>query len=159
LDGLAIAIAKSDQRDAEINSAEHDAQTYNSAENWYMLGKIYAYRGDADSAVDAFNRAMLLEPNNFYISKDYGIFLERVGQSAKAEAPLRVAYSLNNTDVQVADALRRIGVIPGPSILNEDQLAKPLIPKGPIPEVHVPVLSSFSRPPSAPEPTAEAPRD
>jgi len=35
-------------------------------------------------------------------------------------------------------ALRRIGIVPGPGLLNEDQLARPVIPKGPIPTVRVP---------------------
>jgi Flp pilus assembly protein TadD len=161
IDGLAMAIAMSDIRDAEINAAQQDAQAHGGAESWYLLGKIFAYRGDADSAIDAYNRATLLEPNNFYIAKDYGLFLERLGQGARAEAPLRRAYSLDNTDTQVAEALNRIGVVPGPSLLNQDQLAKPLVPKGPLPELQLPSFShNNSAPPSqAVQATAEAPRD
>jgi cytochrome c-type biogenesis protein CcmH/NrfG len=159
IDGLAMAIAMSDLRDAEINAAQQDAQTHGGAESWYLLGKIYAYRGDADSAIDAYNRATLLEPNNFYIAKDYGLFLERVGQGSRAEAPLRKAYSLDNTDQQVAEALNRIGVVPGPSLLDQNQLAKPLLPKGPIPELQLPSLTKNSQPSQAVQATAEAPRD
>jgi Flp pilus assembly protein TadD len=158
IDGLAMAIAMSDIRDAEINSAVQDAQTHGGAESWYLLGKIYAYRGDADSAIDAYNRATLLEPNNFYIAKDYGIYLEKLGQNSRAETPLRKAYSLDNTDTQVAEALTRIGVVPGPSLLDENQLAKPLVPKGPLPELQLPSLAHNSSTPPV-QATAEAPRD
>jgi Flp pilus assembly protein TadD len=158
IDGLAGAIAQSDIRDAEIDRAQKDAQEHSTSEAWYLLAKIYAYRGDADSAIDAYNRASLLEPNNFYIEKDYGMFMEKLGQNARAEAPLRRAYSLNSNDPQVAESLRRIGVVPGPSILNQNQLAQPLVPKGPIPELHVPNLLPGSTASTA-QPTAEAPRD
>ncbi|HEY7089033.1 MAG TPA: tetratricopeptide repeat protein, partial [Tepidisphaeraceae bacterium] len=138
ISGLANAIAKSDERDVETNVATNDAKNFGGAESWFLLAKIYAYRGDADSAIDAYNRAALLDPTSFYISKDYGLYMERIGQKQRAEAPLRRAYSLNCDDAEVAAALRRIGIIPGPGLLNEDQLARPIIPKGPIPEVHMP---------------------
>jgi tetratricopeptide (TPR) repeat protein len=156
LSGMASAIAKSDQADTETDVANRDARNYGGAENWFMLAKIYAYRGDADSAIDAYNRAALLEPTAFYIAKDYGLYLDRIGQKQKAEAPLRRAYSLNRDDADVNAALRRIGVVPGPSILDEDQLARPTIPKGPIPEVKVPnVLPGRTETDS----TVQAPRD
>jgi tetratricopeptide (TPR) repeat protein len=156
LSGLASAIAKSDQADTETDSANRDARNYGGAENWFVLAKIYAYRGDADSAIDAYNRAALLEPTAFYIAKDYGLYMERIGQRAKAEPPLRRAYSLNHEDKDVNAALRRIGVVPGPAILDEDQLARPVIPKGPIPEVKVPnVLPGRTETDS----TVQAPRD
>jgi len=136
LSGLASAVAKSDERDVETDVAASNARNFGGAESWFLLAKIYAYRGDADSAIDAFNRAMILEPNSFMIAKDYGLYMERVGQKQRAEAPLRRAYSLNNEDPEVAKALRRIGIVPGPGLLDEDQLARPIMPKGPIPEVN-----------------------
>lgn len=157
LNGLASSIARSDLRDAETDAAQRDAQDHQTAESWWLLGKIYAYRGDADSAIDAYNRAALLEPNNFMVVKDYGLYLERLGQSQRAEAPLRRAYSLNSQDDQVIAALRRIGVVPGPSLKDENQLAKPIIPKGPIPEVHVPNMLPGNNDSS--NSTVSAPRD
>jgi tetratricopeptide (TPR) repeat protein len=156
LTGLASSIAKSDQRDIETDSATREARNYGGADRWFLLAKIYSYRGDADSAIDAYNRAALLEPTAFYIAKDYGLYMERIGQKQKAESPLRRAYSLQQDDAEVNAALRRIGVIPGPGILNEDQLARPIIPKGPIPTPKIPnVLPGQSQDDS----TAQAPRD
>jgi hypothetical protein len=34
-------------------------------------------------------------------------------------------------------ALRRVGVVPGPSLKNENDMAKPVIPVGPIPEMEL----------------------
>lgn len=157
LTGLASAIAKSDQRDFETNALQREAQD-RGGESWFLLAKVYAYRGDADSAIDAYNRAALLDPNNFIVAKDYGLYLERLGLNQRAEAPLRRAYSLDNQDKEVSDALRRIGIIPGPSLRDEEQLAQPLIPKGPIPAVKVPGILPNSNQPSI-DSTVQAPRD
>jgi Tfp pilus assembly protein PilF len=135
LDGLANAIASSDTRDSYTNQVEAKAHSRQSADDYLLLAKIYVDRRDADSAIDAYDRAAMIEPDNFYIAKAYGLYLEHLGQNDKAAVPLRRAYAMNGNDQQVADALRAIGIIPGPSIKEEDALAKPLIPKGPIPEV------------------------
>jgi Tfp pilus assembly protein PilF len=135
IDGLAHAIASSDARDSEINDAQAKAQQQQSADDYFLLARIFVERQDADSAIDAYDRAAMIEPDNFHIAKEYGLYLERMGQNDKAVIPLRRAYAIDGTDRQVNDALRQIGIIPGPSIKDEDALAKPLIPKGPIPEV------------------------
>jgi tetratricopeptide (TPR) repeat protein len=155
LSGLASAIAKSDQRGVETDSASREARNYGGADRWFLLAKIYAYQGDADSAIDAYNRAALLDPQAFYIAKDYGLYMEKIGQKQRAESPLRRAYSLNQDDAEVNAALRRIGVVPGPGILDEDQLARPVIPKGPIPAPKIPNVL----PGNSDDSTAGAPRD
>lgn len=158
LTGLASAIAKSDQRDIETDAAANQARNFSSGPAWFLLAKIYAYRGDADSAMDAYNRAALIEPTNFYIAKDYGLYVERIGQKQRAEAPLRRAYSLNQEDEEVIQALRRIGIVPGPSLVEEDKLARPLVPKGPIPTPKVPNLLPGGGNAQT-ESTVQAPRD
>src|SRR4051812_5720651 len=137
LNGLANAIASADSRDTEINDVEHRAQVNNSPEEYFILGKIFAYRGDPDSAIDAYNHAMLSDPQNFYVAKEYGLYLEHLGQTQKAELPLRKAYAMRQDDVELNNALRKIGVVPGPGVLDETSLAKPLIPRGPLPELDV----------------------
>src|SRR2546430_7647727 len=130
LNGLANAIAKSDQHDMETDDVERRAQTNSSPEEYFVLGKIFAYRGDPDSAIDAYNRAMLTDPQNFFIAKEYGLYLVQLKQPQKAEVPLRKAYGMKQDDSEVNNALRSIGVVPGPGVLTEDALAKPLIPRG-----------------------------
>jgi len=131
LDGLAASIVKSGE--VEIDAAQAAATNSANGEDHFLMAKIHRNRGDADSALDAYNRAVLLAPKDFYIQKDYGLFLEQIGQNQPAEKTLRKAYSLNAKDAEVVAALRRIGVVPGPSLYDQSALAKPAVPKGPIP--------------------------
>ena len=158
LNGLANAIAKSDSRDTEINDVERRAQTNSSSEEYFILGKIFAYRGDPDSAIDAYNHAMLTDPDNFYIAKEYGLYLVQLNQGQKAELPLRKAYAQKQDDDQVNNALRSIGVVPGPAVLDQDALAKPMIPRGPIPEVDVNKITGHGETQTNGE-SVSAPRD
>jgi tetratricopeptide (TPR) repeat protein len=159
LNGLAAAIARSDQRDAETDSIQHEAEANQSAESWYLLARVYEIRGDADSAMDAYNRAALLDPKNFIIARNYGLYAERIGQPQRADAPLRRAYELNPKDQDVAAALRRIGVVPGPGLLTESDLARPLIPRGPIPSANIPGMTTPPAGASVNDATVQAPRD
>jgi tetratricopeptide (TPR) repeat protein len=131
LDGLAGAIAKSGE--VEINAAQAAADSGANGEGWFLMAKIHRNIGDVDSALDAYNRAALMGPKDFYISKDYGLFLEQIGQAKPAEKMLRRAYAIDSKDADVVAALRRIGVVPGPSLYDQSALAKPAVPKGPIP--------------------------
>ncbi|MGH7176782.1 MAG: tetratricopeptide repeat protein [Tepidisphaeraceae bacterium] len=157
---LAGAIAKSDVRDIETNAAVAKARSSQSGDDYLLVAKIYAARGDPDQSIDAYEHAMLLAPESFYIAKDYGLYLEKMGQIRRAEIPLRRAYALDQFDQQVNAALRRINVVPGPSLKYEKDLEKPPFPKGPIPEVNLGSTSHNSTPAPAPtSPTAQAPRD
>ena len=159
LDGLASAIASSDTRDSDTNSVEAKAHERQSADDYLLLAKIYVDRRDADSAIDAYDRAAMIDPENFYVAKEYGLYLLRLGQNQKAEIPLRRAYAIDSTDQQVADALRQIGVVPGPSIKDQDALAKPLIPNGPIPEVDLGKMMNNLGGSAAPASSTQSPRD
>jgi Tfp pilus assembly protein PilF len=140
LNALATCIAKSDSSGGEVTLIEQQAKATNKSEDYLLLAKIYQQRGDADSALDALNRGALADPKDFTIVKEYGIYLEQLGQRQKAAYQLRKAYSLNANDQQVNDALRRLDIVPGPALKREDALVKPPIPEGPLPEVD---LSTF----------------
>lgn len=169
MDGLASAIAKSDDRDFETDKIERQARTSQTAENYFLLAKVYRFSGDADLAVDSYNRAMLLDPDDIRIAKEYGLYLEQLGQPTRAEIPLRRAYAIDPQDIEVAAALRRIGVVPGPAIKSQDQLAKPNMPSGPIPDVDWNRMGLGRTEQTAPQPpqtievypneTAQTPRD
>jgi len=158
LDGLAMAIARSTDRDVELSLFEKRISGRPAAEDYLIIAKIHRYSGDADSAIDAYNHATLLNPADASISREYGLYLEQLGQTDKAEIPLRKAYQASPNDTEVADALRRIGVVPGPAIKEKNQLARPVVPEGPIPVVDINKLGiGGSKDP--PAPAVAAPRD
>ena len=137
---LAACISKADNRDAETNLIEQAAKNGNRSQDWLLLANIHRDRGDADSALDAYNRATLANPEDFTCVKEFGLYLEQVGQQQRASQQLKKAYGLNANDQQVNDALRRLNVIPGPGLKDESALVKPPLPQGPLPELE---LSKF----------------
>lgn len=151
MNGYASAIAKSDAREIETNAVVQKAHASAKATDWFQVAKVYAFRGDPDNAIDAYTRAEQIDPNNFYISKERGLYLEKLNQQAKAEPSLRRAYALNQDDAEVNAALRRLGVVPGLSLKPENALAKPPLPNGPIPEPNFLQRSN--------QQTAETPKD
>jgi Tfp pilus assembly protein PilF len=153
INGLAKTLAKSDNRDAEVGNLERQAASSATGDEYFVLAKVYAERGDADSAITAYAKAADQAPRKVYIVKDQGLYLEKVGQKAAAEQALRRAYRLNDTDQDVIAALRRLGVIPGPALKEETELVRPPLPRGPLPEV-----MPNGRPSQAPSPTAPGPR-
>jgi len=169
IDGLAVCIASAPERMAEMDILDKQAREQKSAEAYYTLAKTYQYLGDADSAIDAYNGATLLDKSNFCLNKDYGLYLEKVGQIQQAATPLQRAYQLDKNDQQVVLALRRIGVVPGPSLKEEKDLAKPLIPQGPIPQANLSGWKTHKEPAPAEVPapagrfgeeqTTQTPRD
>ena len=80
---------------------------------------------------------MLIDPRNFTIVKEFGLYLQQLGQIDLARAVLRRANGLNQQDNDVAVALRDCGGVPGPANKDEADLAKPIIPEGPIPPIDV----------------------
>ena len=154
INGLAGAIARSDSRDIETNAVVAKARTSQNADDYMLLGQIYAFRGDADSAVEAYEHAALLAPQSLYINKSYGLYLEKLGQNPRAETALRRAYAINMTDQEVNGALRRLGVVPGPSIKSQDALVQPPLPRGPIPELDLSRMGGGQKPQPTNPPTS-----
>jgi hypothetical protein len=56
-----------------------------------------------------------------------------LNQTARARQVLWQAGAIDQQDREVASALRQLGVVPGPSLQDKSDLAKPVIPVGPIP--------------------------
>jgi tetratricopeptide (TPR) repeat protein len=126
-DHLASVVSKTDISDTEIDATTKIALADKASEQYRLLGRIMRYRGDADTALDDYRRAVRLSPDNYAATKELGIYLEKLSQNQEAADVLRTAYRENQSDKEVNDALRQIGMVPGPGLLAQDQLAKPLI--------------------------------
>ncbi len=157
IDSLAKCIAAHDDRDIEFNACDARARASKTGESYLILAKIARYRQDPDSALRAYHQAAIYDPTSFAIYKEYGLYLlDSLSQARDAEPALRRAYALNNTDKQVNDALRRLNVIPGPSLKDSKDMARPMIPSGPIPEVDLTKLFNGNSPDPANNPPAGA---
>ena len=147
---LAQAVGHEPDRTGDLAQLEREPRT---PENALLLARIYRFSGDADLAIMRYGEAQQLDPNDPLIAKDYGLYLEQLGQKKKADAELRRAFALNTKDEEVAAALRRLGVVPGPSLKQEDDLEKPFLPVGPLPEVDLSTSSKNSGTPVQPQRT------
>ena len=168
IDGLAISTAKGEDRTAQIKMPQPGKRP---AEDAWLRAKVNRYTGDHDAAVEAYTAAALQDPNDFYIAKDYALYLEELGQLQSADTQLRRAYRMNSKDPEVAAALRRVGTVPGPALKEQKELARTPVPRGPIPEVELkmPKFGSGGNPrpaqpanepaPTPVSPTVQAPRD
>jgi tetratricopeptide (TPR) repeat protein len=139
LEGLAGALAAGN--DASLEQAAF-AKTNgpSTAEDHFVLAKARWLQHDPDSSLEEYQKAAKIDPKSFVVAKEYGLTLLRLNQRTKAANELRRAYVLNHRarlpdDPQVNDSLRKAGVIPGPSLGEEGDLAQPLVPQGPLPEI------------------------
>lgn len=147
LDSLAKSIAHGATHQTELDLAEKQARTKHEAEPYYLVAKIYRYSGDADSAVENYNKAAMMDRENVHIIRELALYFEQLGQAQRAEPALRRAYALGATDKETTDAMRRLGIIPGPAIKAQKDLTQPVIPQGPLPEVTLPKLSASENAP------------
>lgn len=161
-DALAGAIARNDDRGVELGALEQHAKSAatveEKAEDCFVVAKIHNVTGDVDSAIAAYTQAALLDPQVFAYRKEAGMYMLKYQQTQLAKPHLIRAYALNDKDEQVQASLRSIGVEPGPSLKNLNELPGPAIPKGPLPEVDWAKLFKFDKggntAPKAPTPPA-----
>jgi tetratricopeptide (TPR) repeat protein len=111
IDALATAISKSGTDAIETAELEKKCAGKANIEDQWLLAKIYRYSGDADAAIDAYNKAVLLDPTNFTITKEAGLYEANLGQTDRAKFALKKANEINPDDEQVNAALRSLGVV------------------------------------------------
>lgn len=102
-----------------------------------LAAKFARYSGDADTAINEYTQATSLNSKDASLYKDYGYYLLSVAQKDRARDAFTRAYVLDPTDEQVTAELRRMGVIPGPSLKYQSEMVKAPLPEGPIPEIRV----------------------
>jgi Tfp pilus assembly protein PilF len=110
LSRLAILIAHHDTTDSEINALQQQAVDSQSGDDYRLVARVFALRGDADTAVDCYRRAFARDEENFDLAKEYGLYLVKIDQTTAAATVLRKAWALNSSDAQVVQTLRGLGV-------------------------------------------------
>jgi len=118
--GYAESIAKFDKRDVELSSLEKRAETSQRATEPFIVAKVYRHRGDADSAILAYKRAINWSPSDFAIRKEFGLYLYDVlHQNQDAQYQLMLAYHIDANDKDVIAALQKLGALPTPKLPAE----------------------------------------
>jgi tetratricopeptide (TPR) repeat protein len=123
MDSLAMAIAKSATCGQETADMEAKCAGKAAVDDQWMLAKIYRFSGDADAAIEAYNKAVLIDSTRFDIAKEAGLYEAALGQNDKAAATLKKAYAQKSDDDQVNDALHRLGVVTGTGLREESPFA------------------------------------
>ena len=131
INALATALAEYDTDGTILSSYENSGLNTDRA---LLVAETYAKSGRPDEAIAAYRTAVNVAKEDPQVMKSYGLYLESLKQDAAAEAVLRTAYRLDTTDQDVAAALLRLGVVPGPAILSRGELSTPYMPLGPLPE-------------------------
>ena len=111
---LVSVVAKSDQAEQNIDVLEAEAAKNQDPQEYVIVARIFAQRGDPDSAINAYRQALALSPDDFGINKSFGLYLSQMNQQELARPVLLHAYQLNGNDKQVSDALAQAGGVPAP---------------------------------------------
>jgi tetratricopeptide (TPR) repeat protein len=123
MDALAMVIAKSATSADETAVMEKKCAGKAAVDDQWLLAKIYRYSGDADAAVEAYDKAVLIDGTRFEITKEAGLYEAVLGQNDRAALTLKKAYVVNPNDDQVNDALHRLGVVTGPGLASNPSMA------------------------------------
>jgi len=111
LDAYGAAVARHDENESEINALTKRAGASNSGEEWFILAKAVRLRGDADRAVDAYTRAARVAGDDFFIRREFGLYLlNPLAQNKDAEYWLRMAHKVEPRDEAVNAGLTKLGV-------------------------------------------------
>jgi len=113
---LAGLVAHGTFTEAQIDSIQTEAQETKSADDYRLLARILALRGDGDSAVANYRRAINTAPDDFLLTKEFAFYMLKINQTAEGTRLLKTAWQLDPSDRQVAIKLRELGV-------NDSQLA------------------------------------
>jgi tetratricopeptide (TPR) repeat protein len=159
-DRLAHVVAANDPTGSEVDLIASAAAKGDASEQYRLLGRIFRYHGDADTSLDNYRKAVKLQPENFNAQRELGLYLEQLTQNEEAGQVLRDAYRINQHDDQVNAGLRRIGIEPGDSLLEQaapiSSMKPPVMPALPAvdPGLPTPAANTYT-----PSPESPAPRD
>lgn len=135
VDALSEALAEYDADGSQLAQIEKVSKGDQTLK--LLIAMTYAKGGRPDNAIAAFEGAMALDRQNPEVAKQFGLYLESLEQDEAATKVLRRAYALDTTEEEVAAALLRLGIVPGPSLVSRLDLATPAVPLGPLPEIRI----------------------
>lgn len=117
LDLIAESIYRQGDYDALHNFFERTSGAYHTARDYLRQARYMVKVGDLDAAAQAYRKAAYYAPpgdaSPYLAVAD---FYESVNDTPNAVAALRYAYYVDPQSQEIADRLRRHGVVPGPTV-------------------------------------------
>ncbi len=117
LDALAEALYRQDRRANLAAFLEEQVQTYGSTRDYLRQADYLAKMGDPDAARIAYRKAAYFadpkDPTPYIAIAD---FYASIGDEPNAVTALRYANYIDPGNLDVAERLRRFGIVPGPTI-------------------------------------------
>lgn len=115
-EALAEALYRQGKHEQALALLEQAIDEQRIAEAYLRLGRYAATIGDADGAVLAFRQAAAVaEADDVEPYMVMWRYYESIGDAGNALKSLRMAYGLRPDDPTLALALRRYGIVPGPT--------------------------------------------
>lgn len=103
--------------DALFAFLQEQAEAEQTVESYLRLGRYAADLGDSDSALGAFETAIMLDEGQTvepYLAA--AVFAEEIGDMDAALRRLRQAYGIDARDQRITERLKALGEVPGPTI-------------------------------------------
>jgi cytochrome c-type biogenesis protein CcmH/NrfG len=89
MDAIASDVARSADRDTEIQLLKDKAKKTNNGQDYVLLARIYRQLGDPDSAIAAYKKATLADSENPAIRQEFGLYLNQLGLKQQAAEQLQ----------------------------------------------------------------------
>jgi tetratricopeptide (TPR) repeat protein len=113
---LAEVLYRQEKHEQALVVLEQAVEQRQASAAYIRLGQYAASIGDADGAVLAFRQAAAVaEPDDVEPYLVMWHYYESIGDATNALRALRTAHYLRPRDPGLADALRRYGIVPGPT--------------------------------------------
>jgi tetratricopeptide (TPR) repeat protein len=125
LEAYGASVSRHDENESEVNALVKRAAGSSSGEEWFILAKAFRLRGDADRAIDAYTRAARVAGDDFFIRREFGLYLlDPLAQNKEAEYWLRMANKLQPHDETVNAGLAKLGVTITASSRNREPIPR-----------------------------------
>ena len=139
---LASAVRKGDTNNLEQQLlAQHAANmkldARERAESYFMLAKFERYRRDADSALLAYFKGSELDPDDFWLQKEAGLYMLQMGKGNQAVKPIQRAAKMNSRDPEIAAAMAQLKLTTSPAFSGGSGGPRTLFTPRPLPAVEL----------------------
>ena len=122
--------------DQAVQDLEASAQANPSLDAYFSLGNAYARQGKAAQAIDAYEKALEINPNHAATLSNLGVAYYQQGQFAQAKSMFEKALSVKENDAATHYLLGAVLLQMGDLTVAEKSFARALELQPDLPEAH-----------------------